>query len=187
MLMAVTESIPLDFEHAAMQTTRLLKMPTSSLQKLSSSSSDSGGSNSNSANKDLEVILDSECDNKPENGNRHLRARFSQHQTDNERLIMWTCWVILVQARFFGSETIAAVNEFAKMVFPTATSTPEFFIFNNNCKLRAHQDAIGDDHFATTGMPVDVFHFNSKYKETDTYCQQHCNPATFPELISGGK
>ncbi|KAG1733287.1 hypothetical protein EDB19DRAFT_1929099 [Suillus lakei] len=132
------------------------------------SPSDSGSSNPNSADEDLEVIVDSECDGKPENGNKHLRARF-------------------VRATFFGSEAVSAVNEFAKAVFPTATSTPEYFVFDNNCKLHAHQDAIGDDHFAATGMPVDVFHFNSKHKETDTYCQQHCNPAAFPELISGGK
>ncbi|KAG2034218.1 hypothetical protein BDR03DRAFT_935321 [Suillus americanus] len=132
------------------------------------SASDSGGSNSNSAGEDLEVILDSECDGKLDNGNRHLRARFAR-------------------ATFFGSEAVSAVNEFAKTVFPTAVSTLEFFVFDNNCKLHAHQDTIGDDHFATTGMPVDVFHFNLKHKETDTYCQQHCNPATFPELISGGK
>jgi hypothetical protein len=34
-------------------------------------------------------------------------------------------------------------------------------------------------------MPVDVFHFKSKHKESDTYCQQFCNPAAFPELING--
>ncbi|KAG1720182.1 hypothetical protein EDB19DRAFT_1930573 [Suillus lakei] len=121
------------------------------------SPSDSGSSNPNSADEDL------------------------------EQLIMRPCGVILARATFFGSEAVSAVNEFAKAVFPTATSTPEYFVFDNNCKLRAHQDAIGDDHFAATGMPVDVFHFNSKHKETDTYCQQHCNPAAFPELISGGK
>ncbi|KAG1812248.1 uncharacterized protein BJ212DRAFT_1301747 [Suillus subaureus] len=124
------------------------------------SSLDSGSSNPNSTDEDLEVIVGSECDT----------------------------W-----ATFFGSEAVSAVNltfklkEFAKAVFPTATSTPEYFVFDNNCKLHTHQDAIGDDHFAATGMPVDVFHFNSKHKETDTYCQQHCNPAAFPELISGGK
>ncbi|KAG2743488.1 hypothetical protein P692DRAFT_201886487 [Suillus brevipes Sb2] len=151
------------------------------------SPTDSGSSNPNSAEEDLEVIVDSECDGKPENGNKHLRARFGRRRTHNEQLIMRPCGVILARATFFGSEAVSAVNEFAKAVFPTAASTPEYFVFDNNCKLRAHQDAIGDDHFAATGMPVDVFHFNSKHKETDTYCQRHCNPAAFPELISGGK
>ncbi|KAG1809657.1 uncharacterized protein BJ212DRAFT_1527394, partial [Suillus subaureus] len=124
------------------------------------------------------------CD---KNSNKHLRARFGRCRTHNKQLIMQPCGVILAWAMFFGSEAVSAVNEFAKAVFPTAASTPEYFIFDNNCKLHAHQDAIGDDHFAATGMPVDVFHFNSKHKETDTYCQQHCNPTAFPELISGGK
>ena len=30
--------------------------------------------------------------------------------------------------------------------------------------------------------PVDVFHANTKHKATDEFCQQHCNPALFPEL-----
>ena len=31
-------------------------------------------------------------------------------------------------------------------------------------------------------MPVDVFHFKSKHKETDEFCQKHCNPARWTEL-----
>ena len=43
-----------------------------------SSPSNSGSSNPNSTDEDPELILDSECDGKPENGNRHLRARFGR-------------------------------------------------------------------------------------------------------------
>ncbi|KIJ57565.1 hypothetical protein HYDPIDRAFT_104097, partial [Hydnomerulius pinastri MD-312] len=124
---------------------------------------------------------------KSEEGNRKLRARFGQRRTHNEQLIMRPCGVILARATFFGSEAVSAVNDFAKAVFPTTSSMPEYFVFDNNCKLRAHQEAIKDMHFSQTGMPVDVFHFNSKHKETDLYCQQHCNPAAFPELIEDGK
>ena len=46
-----------------------------------------------------------------------------------------------------------------------------------------HQRAQGDTYFKNTGKPVDVFHFKSKHKVTDTHCQQHCNPVAFPELI----
>jgi len=31
-------------------------------------------------------------------------------------------------------------------------------------------------------MPVDVFHFKSKHKETDEFCQKHCNPALWKVL-----
>ncbi|KIK72087.1 hypothetical protein PAXRUDRAFT_181323 [Paxillus rubicundulus Ve08.2h10] len=96
---------------------------------------------------------------------------------------MRPCGVILAHATFFGSEAVSAVNA----IFPTPLSTPVFLVFDNNCKLRAHQEAICDSHFSKTGMPIDVFHFNSKHKETDTYCQKHCNPALFPELIQDGK
>lgn len=71
-----------------------------------------------------------------------------------------------------------------KATFPTPQSTPEFFIFDNNCKLDAHQRAIGETHFSGTGKPVDVFHFKSKHKETDKHCQLYCNPAAFPELLT---
>ncbi|KIJ58235.1 hypothetical protein HYDPIDRAFT_103060 [Hydnomerulius pinastri MD-312] len=134
-----------------------------------------------------EVTLDVECNGKPEEGNRKLQARFGCRRTHNEQVMMRPCGVILARATFFGSEAVSAVNDFAKAVFPTARSTPEFLVFDNNCKLRAHQEVIRDSHFSKTGMPVDVFHFNSKHKETDIYCQKHCNPAFFPELIQDGK
>ncbi|KIJ07033.1 hypothetical protein PAXINDRAFT_121288 [Paxillus involutus ATCC 200175] len=108
-------------------------------------------------------------------------------ETVEESLIMRPCGVILARATFYGSEAVSAVNDFAKAVFPTPQSTPEYFIFDNNCKLRAHQEAIRDTHFSQTGFPVDVFHFNSKHKETDLYCQRHCNPAAFPDLLENGK
>jgi hypothetical protein len=53
--------------------------------------------------------------------------------------------------------------------------------------LRAHQIAIRDTHFKDTALPVDVFHFSTKHKETDTLCQRYCNPAAFPELLQDGK
>lgn len=31
--------------------------------------------------------------------------------------------------------------------------------------------------------PVDVFHAKNKHKDTDKFCQTHCNPALFPELL----
>lgn len=33
------------------------------------------------------------------------------------------------------------------------------------------------------GFPVDVFHAVNKHSVDDAYCQEHCNPAGFPELI----
>ncbi|KAK7026326.1 hypothetical protein R3P38DRAFT_3269302 [Favolaschia claudopus] len=124
-----------------------------------------------------------ECEGKPETGNRRMRAIFGGRWTHNEQLIMRPCGVILSRATLFGSEAVSAVHAFAKATFPTPESTPEFFIFDNNCKLDAHQRAIGDEHFKNTGKPVDVFHFQCKHKLTDLHCQRYCNPAAFPEMI----
>ncbi|KAJ7670033.1 hypothetical protein DFH06DRAFT_1083660 [Mycena polygramma] len=124
-----------------------------------------------------------DCDGKPEGGNRRLRAYFGSRRTHNEQLIMRCCGVILSRATLFGSEAVSAVNEFAKATFPSPESTPEFFVFDNNCKLDSHQRAAGDCHFENTGKPVDVFHFTCKHKLTDHHCQLYCNPAAFPELI----
>ena len=41
-----------------------------------------------------------------------------------------------------------------------------------------------DPFFKSIGLTVDVFHFKSKHSETDTFCQEHCNSAVYPELIS---
>ncbi|KAJ7106902.1 hypothetical protein C8R44DRAFT_637688, partial [Mycena epipterygia] len=139
---------------------------------------------------DDEVIIESgrdgptvvDCDGKPEVGNRTHRAYFGARRTHNEQLIMRACGVILSRATFFGSE-VSAVNDFAKATFPPPESTPEYFVFDNNCKLDAHQRAMKDQHFAKTGMPVDVFHFTCKHKLTDHHCQLYCNPAAFPEMI----
>ena len=33
-------------------------------------------------------------------------------------------------------------------------------------------------------MTVDVFHFKCKHSEADVFCQIHCNPVRFRELIN---
>ena len=60
-------------------------------------------------------------------------------------------------------------------------------MFDNNCKLDAHLKHTNDHTFDDTGRPVDVFHFTTKHKLTDTHCQRNCNPAAFPELIQDGR
>ena len=58
---------------------------------------------------------------------------------------------------------------------------PTHIFFDNNCSL---QKAVKDDPaFANVALPVDVFHFKCKHSERDTFCQENCNPALFPELL----
>lgn len=33
-------------------------------------------------------------------------------------------------------------------------------------------------------MPVDAFHAKTKHKDSDDFCNQHCNAAQWPELFS---
>lgn len=62
---------------------------------------------------------------------------------------------------------------------------PEVLFYDSACVLRKFIESNGfTSAFAHTALPVDVFHFRSKHKDTDTYCQQHCNPAAFPELYN---
>jgi hypothetical protein len=58
---------------------------------------------------------------------------------------------------------------------------PNHIFFDNNCslgKLVKHNPI-----FDNVGLTVDVFHFTSKHTETDTFCQEHCNPHAYPELM----
>lgn len=59
---------------------------------------------------------------------------------------------------------------------------PDVLFYDSNCNLQSHLRAQQDDFFEFVILPVDVFHFKSKHKETDEFCQKHCNPALWPEL-----
>ena len=59
---------------------------------------------------------------------------------------------------------------------------PDQIAFDTNCGLRRHTDAQQDAFFDNIGLTVDAFHFNSKHKVTDVFCQEKCNPALFAEL-----
>ena len=60
---------------------------------------------------------------------------------------------------------------------------PDHIFFDNNCTL-ASMVRGKDPFFDDIGLTVDVFHFKSKHSETDIFCQENCNPAAYPELIS---
>ncbi|KAF8878493.1 hypothetical protein CPB84DRAFT_1751906 [Gymnopilus junonius] len=69
------------------------------------------------------------------------------------------------------------------IVAPCGTM-PNHIFFDNNCQLaRIVKD---DPAFQRVRLTVDVFHFKSKHKITDLFCQAHCNPVNFPELQGEG-
>jgi len=59
---------------------------------------------------------------------------------------------------------------------------PEHVFYDTNCDAR--QQAEKDPWFQDVGMCVDVWHFLNKHKVSHKYCQQHCNPAMYPELMN---
>ncbi|KAG2007045.1 cytochrome P450 [Coprinopsis cinerea AmutBmut pab1-1] len=126
-----------------------------------------------------------ECDGKADVGKQKLKSHFGRRWTHNEQLVMRPCGLILARGTLYGAESVASVNDILKATFPTPSSTPEHLFFDNNCKLLRHLKATNDSHFANTAMPVDVFHFKTKHKVTDSVCQEFCNPAAYPELIAG--
>jgi hypothetical protein len=60
---------------------------------------------------------------------------------------------------------------------------PSYIFFDNNCHLVKHLLSTSDRYFDHVGLPVDVFHHKSKHSDGDLFCQAHCNPARFQELI----
>jgi hypothetical protein len=54
--------------------------------------------------------------------------------------------------------------------------------FDNNCRLQEHLRSQKDGFFDQVILAVDVFHFKSKHKESNEFCQKHCNPAKWKEL-----
>ena len=71
-------------------------------------------------------------------------------------------------------------------IFPTKKSIPGVIWHDNNCRitvmLRNDTDERLHTYFKNVALPVDIFHFKSKHKETDIECGRHCNPYIWPEL-----
>jgi hypothetical protein len=60
---------------------------------------------------------------------------------------------------------------------------PDLVVFDSNCRLAQYVKNRNKTWWDTVGLPVDVFHFKTKHKQTDVYCQEWCNPAMFKELL----
>lgn len=53
-------------------------------------------------------------------------------------------------------------------------------MFDNNCGLK--KCVQNEAWWKDIELTVDVFHFDKKHSIKDTFCQEHCNPAAYPEL-----
>ncbi|KAF8581267.1 hypothetical protein K439DRAFT_1354526 [Ramaria rubella] len=124
-----------------------------------------------------------DCNNKPIQGLHKVFSQFGRRQTHNEELCVVTCGIIVGRATFYGAKGPNSVCIFWKHVYPTKQSLPLTMFFDDNFHVAAMVDALGDTYFENMAMPVDVFHFKSKHKESDKYCGRLCGPARWPELI----
>ncbi|KAJ7255485.1 hypothetical protein B0H12DRAFT_534610 [Mycena haematopus] len=147
-------------------------------------------SNLDDEEEELELTLpDAEfegCDGKSALGNRTVRARFGRKRTHNEELCVYSCGIVAGRATFFGSEAPNGVREFWMKLWPTKASLPAVLWHDNNCNivkmLRNNPDEYKRTYFDDVALPVDVFHFKSKHKETDLDCGANCNPYIWSEL-----
>ncbi|TCD66467.1 hypothetical protein EIP91_001347 [Steccherinum ochraceum] len=116
---------------------------------------------------------------------KKIRTQFGRKRTHNEQIMVAPCGVIGARETFYGAEAVGSVAEFMKRtyerIFLLYGIRPDHFIFDNNCSVARHVK--DDPWFDGLGLTVDVFHFKSKHKATDYFCQTKCNPANFPELI----
>ncbi|KAJ7351632.1 hypothetical protein DFH08DRAFT_993322 [Mycena albidolilacea] len=143
-------------------------------------------STAHSDDNDDDDEIEFACEGKSTEGNRVLRARFGRRWTHNEQLCVFSCGVVAGRATFFGSEAPNGVREFWMKLFPTQASLPGVLWHDNNCSivkmLRNDTDDYLRTYFDNVALPVDVFHFKSKHKESDIDCGANCNPYIWPGL-----
>ncbi|KAJ7587647.1 hypothetical protein C8J56DRAFT_1050889 [Mycena floridula] len=89
------------------------------------------------------------------------------------------CGIVVQRDTFYGAEAVGTVAEMFKSTFRAPGTMPDHIIYDSNYLMKK----LNDPAFEKVGMTVDVFHFKTKHKESDSYCQENCNAADYPELL----
>ncbi|KAK7028895.1 hypothetical protein VNI00_014819 [Paramarasmius palmivorus] len=152
------------------------------LQQIGQQPKDSFGTDTNAIIPDDGEIVMDDPSHKSDHGNVQLTAQYGRRRTHNEQLGVACCGIIVFRVTMNGAESVSGVKDIAKSVYEPE-ELPQCMFFDNNCQLQEHLIAQKDDYFRYVYLPVDVFHFKSKHKQTDTFCQKHCNPARFKKLV----
>ncbi|KAJ7052460.1 hypothetical protein C8F01DRAFT_1090459 [Mycena amicta] len=124
-------------------------------------------------------------------GNRKYKAKFSRSRTHNKFILSRPCGIIAGRGTFQYAEATSNALWCTQQVFSVpGAHKPEHFVYDTNCDAKQQVNA----HIETTWkwwkdvkMTVDVFHFLHKHSVDHDFCQKHCNPADFPELMIDGK
>ncbi|KAJ3886858.1 hypothetical protein GG344DRAFT_56703, partial [Lentinula edodes] len=111
------------------------------------------------------------------------KAMFAHCRTHNEQLVVCSYGIISVRATMFDAEAISSVKDFLKSVYPNPNDLPDDISYNSNCQLQAHLLAQNDKYFRGTMLPVDILYFKSKHKQSDKFCQKHCNSSQWTDLV----
>ncbi|KDR69915.1 hypothetical protein GALMADRAFT_76807 [Galerina marginata CBS 339.88] len=115
-------------------------------------------------------------------GNKKFKAQFARRRTHNKQTLVRPCGVIVARATFFGAEAVSNVLIFIKRAFSVPRAQkPDHIVYDSNCL--AKQQVIKNPWFDGIGMCVEVWHFMHKHQQSDNFCQEHCNPADYPELM----
>ncbi|KAG1838382.1 hypothetical protein DFJ58DRAFT_733873 [Suillus subalutaceus] len=129
--------------------------------------------------------LDATCDGKSELGNCKLRAKFGRSRTHNEQIVIRPCGIIVARATMVAAEAISNVLHMVKTMFSLpGAQKPEHIMYDSNCNALREVQSRNDTWFDNVGMCVNAFHFQTKHKEGDDFCQTRCNPAHYPELLN---
>ncbi|TFK80894.1 hypothetical protein K466DRAFT_503083 [Polyporus arcularius HHB13444] len=120
---------------------------------------------------------------KSDSGNRKHKALWNRRRTHNEQILVRPCGTMCARATMYGAEAVSNVLHMVKQTFSIPrTVKPDLFIYDSNCNALREVSANNNTWFDNVGMPVDVFHHKSKHKISDTFCQEHCNPANYAEM-----
>jgi hypothetical protein len=129
-----------------------------------------------------DVLPRDPCPSKSAVGNQTLKAQFRRRRTHNEQTLVRPCGVIFAHATMFGAEAVSNFLVMVRNAFSVpGAQKPEHIFYDTNCDAR--QQAEKDPWFKGVGMCVDAWHFRNKHAVTHQYCQLHCNPAQYPELM----
>ncbi|KAF8155005.1 hypothetical protein K438DRAFT_1987232 [Mycena galopus ATCC 62051] len=123
---------------------------------------------------------------KSDTGNRKYKALFGALRTHNEQILVRPCGVIVSRATFYNAEAVSNVLIHMQKTFSVPRAVkPEHFVYDTACNARQQVLTHPDEWewFLDVGMSVNVFHFLHKHSITHTFCQEHCTPAKFPELM----
>ncbi|KAJ7605847.1 hypothetical protein DFH06DRAFT_1348440 [Mycena polygramma] len=124
---------------------------------------------------------------KSDTGDRKYKALFGRCRTHNEQILVWPCGVVFARATFYHAEAVSNVLLFVQKAFSIPRAhKPEHFIYDTCCdaKQQVMAHPMEWSWFQDVGMTVDVFHFLNKHDAGHEFCQEHCNPVAYPELMN---